>query len=136
MNNGTVSWLSFLIFTSLQTNSNMTSFFRFVDKRAIYRWYNLIRTCAGECDWLYHWQHKLCATLSANVSINYRLTIKISIVLILIIWYLNINRITKTNNFTMWTLSSFGSLRHSHDCKNNNTTKTSSIGCFSEFFIF
>jgi hypothetical protein len=31
-------------------HSNMTSFFRFVDKRAIYRWYNLIRTCAGECD--------------------------------------------------------------------------------------
>ena len=32
--------------------SNMTSlnFFRFVDKREIYRWYNLIRTCAGECD--------------------------------------------------------------------------------------
>ena len=30
--------------------SNMTSFFRFVDKRAIYRWNNLIRTCAGECD--------------------------------------------------------------------------------------
>jgi hypothetical protein len=30
--------------------SNITSFFRFVDKRAIYRWYNLIRTCAGECD--------------------------------------------------------------------------------------
>ena len=29
---------------------NMTSFFRFVDKRAIYKWYNLIRTCAGECD--------------------------------------------------------------------------------------
>jgi hypothetical protein len=28
--------------------SNMTFFFRFVDKRAIYRWYNLIRTCAGE----------------------------------------------------------------------------------------
>jgi hypothetical protein len=26
--------------------SNMASFFRFVDKRAIYRWYNLIRTCA------------------------------------------------------------------------------------------
>jgi hypothetical protein len=31
-------------------NSNITSFFRFVDKRAIYRRYNLIRTCAGECD--------------------------------------------------------------------------------------
>jgi hypothetical protein len=30
--------------------SNMASFFRFVDKRVIYRWYNLIRTCASECD--------------------------------------------------------------------------------------
>jgi hypothetical protein len=30
------------------TYSNMTSFFRFVRQRAIYRWYNLIRTCAGE----------------------------------------------------------------------------------------
>jgi hypothetical protein len=28
-------------------NSNITSFFRFVDKRAIYRWYNLIRTWVG-----------------------------------------------------------------------------------------
>jgi hypothetical protein len=52
-------------------------FFRFVDKWAIYRWYNLIRTCAGECDWLFHWQHKLCATFSANVNINYRLPIKV-----------------------------------------------------------
>ena len=58
-------------------NYNMTSFFRFVDKRAIYRWYNLIRTCAGECDWLFHWQHKLCATFSASVNINYRLPIKV-----------------------------------------------------------
>jgi hypothetical protein len=32
-------------------NFNMTSFFRFLDKRAIYRWYNLIRTCTRECDW-------------------------------------------------------------------------------------
>ena len=65
-------------------NSNMTSFFRFVDKRAIYRWYNLIRTCAGECDWLFHWLHKLCATFSANVNINYRLPIKVRI---LPFWY-------------------------------------------------
>ena len=57
--------------------SNMTSFFGFVDKRAIYQWYNLIRTCASECDWLFHWQHKLCATFSANVNINYRLPIKV-----------------------------------------------------------
>jgi hypothetical protein len=27
------------------TNSNMASCIRFEDKRAIYRWYNLIRTC-------------------------------------------------------------------------------------------
>jgi len=55
----------------------MTSFFRSVDKRAIYRWYNLIRRCAGEYDWLFHWQHKSCATFSANVNINYRLPIKV-----------------------------------------------------------
>ena len=59
------------------TNSNMTSFFRFLDKRVIYRWYNLVHTCAGECDWLFHWQHKWCVTLSANVNINYRLPIKV-----------------------------------------------------------
>ena len=57
--------------------SNMTSFFRFVDKRAIYRWYNLIRTHAAECDWLFHWQHNLCARFSANANINYRLPIKV-----------------------------------------------------------
>ena len=58
-------------------NSNMTSFFRFVDNRVIYRWYNLIRTCAGECDCLFHWQYILCATFSASVNINYRLPIKV-----------------------------------------------------------
>jgi hypothetical protein len=68
--------------------SNITSFFRFVDKRAIYRWYNLIRT------WLFHWQHKLCATFSASVNINYRLPIKVyyrictHIADILLIWRL------------------------------------------------
>jgi hypothetical protein len=56
---------------------NMTSLFRFVDKRAIYWWYNLIRTCVGEYDWLFHWQHKLCTTFSTNVNINYRLPIKV-----------------------------------------------------------
>ena len=58
-------------------DSNMTSLFRLVDKRPIYRWYNLIRTCADECDWLFHWQHKLCATFSASVNINCRLPIKV-----------------------------------------------------------
>ena len=57
--------------------SNMASFFRFVDKQVFYRWYNLIHTCASECDSLFYWQHKLCATFSANVNINYCLPIKV-----------------------------------------------------------
>ena len=69
--------------------SNMTSFFRFVDKRAIYRWYNLIRTCTGERDFpvvnvhvdelssARIWQHKLCETFSANVNLKYCLPIKV-----------------------------------------------------------
>jgi hypothetical protein len=57
--------------------SSMASFFRFVAKWAICRWYNLIRTCAGECDWFFHWQHKLCATFSVSVNINYRLPFKL-----------------------------------------------------------
>jgi hypothetical protein len=32
---------------------------------------------AGECEWLFHWQHKLCATFSASVNINYRLPINV-----------------------------------------------------------
>jgi len=60
----------YFIIIDIYCNSNITSFFRFVDKRAIYRWYNLIRTCAGECD-----QHKLCTTFSASVNIkNSRIT--------------------------------------------------------------
>jgi hypothetical protein len=43
----------------------------------IYRWYDLIRTCAGECDWLFHWWHKLCAAFCVNVNINYRLPSKV-----------------------------------------------------------
>ena len=31
-------------------NANMTSLFRFVNKRGIDRRYNLISTCAGECE--------------------------------------------------------------------------------------
>jgi hypothetical protein len=39
--------------------------------------HNLIRTCAGECDWLFYCQHNLYATFSTNVKINYRLPIKV-----------------------------------------------------------
>jgi hypothetical protein len=72
-----IQYYSFFNITDFIINSNMTFFVSFVDKRAIYRWYNLIRTCAGECDWLFHRQHKLCATFSAIVNINYRLPIKV-----------------------------------------------------------
>ena len=46
--------------------SNMTSFFRFVDKHA-----------PVNVTWLFHWQHKLCVTFSANININYHLPIKV-----------------------------------------------------------
>ena len=68
----------------------MTSFFRFVNKRAIYRLarYNFISTLrvtdfsvvnvhVDELSSARIWPHKLCATLSANVNINYRLPIKV-----------------------------------------------------------
>ena len=52
------------------SNIHVTSFFRFVDKRAMYRWYNLIRKCAGECDWLFRrkctcWWIIVCSNLAA-----------------------------------------------------------------------
>jgi hypothetical protein len=33
---------------------------------------SLISTCADECDWRFHWQHKLCATFSA-IKVYYRI---------------------------------------------------------------
>jgi hypothetical protein len=69
----------------------MTSFFRIVDKRSIY-WLGLISLAhtpvhvtdlpvvnvhVDELSSARIWQHKLCATLSADVNINYRLPIKV-----------------------------------------------------------
>jgi hypothetical protein len=72
------NWSYIILYRKWFPYSNMTSFFRFVNKRArLSIRYNLISTCASECDWLFHWQHKLCATFSANVNINYRLPIKV-----------------------------------------------------------
>jgi hypothetical protein len=72
-------------------NSNMTSFFRFVNKRAIYRLgiislthapvhvtdFPVVNVPVHELSSAQIWQHKLCATLSAHVNINYRLPIKV-----------------------------------------------------------
>ena len=70
--------------------SNMTPFFRFVNIRAIYRLgilslahapvyvidFPIVNVHVDELSSARIWQHKLCATLSANVNINYRLPIK------------------------------------------------------------
>ena len=72
-------------------NSNITSFFRFVKKWAIYRLgiislahvpvhltdFPIVNVHVDELSSARIWQHKLCATLSANVNINYRLPIKV-----------------------------------------------------------
>jgi hypothetical protein len=74
-----------------QINSNTTSFFRFVNKRAIYRLgkislahvpvhvtdFCVVNVHVDELSSAWIWQHKLCATLSANVNTNYRLPIKV-----------------------------------------------------------
>ena len=71
--------------------SNVTSFFRFVNKRAIYRLgiislahvpvhvtdFPVVNVHVDELSSARIWQHKLCATLSANVNINYCLPIKV-----------------------------------------------------------
>ena len=72
-------------------NSNMTSFFHFVNKRAIYRLgiislehapvhvtdFPVANVHVDELSSARIWQHTFCATLSANVNINYRLPIKV-----------------------------------------------------------
>ena len=69
----------------------MTSFFRFVIKRAIYRLgiislahasvhvtdFPVVNVHVYELSSARIWQHKLCATFSTNVNINYRLPIKV-----------------------------------------------------------
>ena len=71
--------------------SNMTSFFRFVEKRAIYRLgiislahavvhmtdLPVVNVHVDELSSTRIWQHKLCSTLSGNVNINYCLPIKV-----------------------------------------------------------
>ena len=72
-------------------NSNITSFFRFVNKRAIYRLsimslahapvhvtdFPIVNVHVDELSSARIWQNKLCATFSASVNINYRLPIKV-----------------------------------------------------------
>ena len=69
----------------------MTSFFRFVDKRSIYRMgiillahapvhvtdFSVVNVHVDELSSAGIWQHKLCATFSEKVNINYRLPIKV-----------------------------------------------------------
>ena len=74
------------------SDSNMTSFFfRFVNKRAIYRLgiislahapvhmtdFPVVNVHVDELSSVRICQYKLCSTLSANVNINYRLPVKV-----------------------------------------------------------
>ena len=59
------------------TNSNMTSFFCIVNKRMSYLFGIISFAHAPVNVTDFHWQHKFCATFSANININYRLPIKI-----------------------------------------------------------
>jgi hypothetical protein len=87
-----ISFLSVLVENcAIITNSNMTSFFRFVNNWVIYRLgiislahtpvhvtdFPVVNVHVDELSSAWIWQHKLCATLSANVNINYRLPIKV-----------------------------------------------------------
>ena len=70
--------------------SNMMSFFRFLNKQAIYRFgiislahapvyvtdFPVVNVHVDELSSARIWQHQLCATLSANVNIYYHLPIK------------------------------------------------------------
>ena len=76
---------------NLDVYSNMTSFFRFVNKRTIHRLgiislahapvhvtdFSFVKVLSDELSSTRFWQHTLCATLSASVNINYRLPIKV-----------------------------------------------------------
>ena len=69
----------------------MMSFFRFVNKRAVYRFgiislahapvhvtdLSVVNIHVDELSSARIWQHKLCATYSASVNINNRLPIKV-----------------------------------------------------------
>ena len=76
---------------SVILNFNMTSFFRFVNKWAIYRLgiislahapvhvtdFPVVNVHVDELSCTRIWQHKLCVTYSTNVNINNRLPIKV-----------------------------------------------------------
>ena len=80
-----------LVLAKAHPNSNLTSFFRFVKKRAIYRLSIIsfahapvhvtdcpvVNVHVDELSSARIWQHKLCATLSANVNVNLCLPIKV-----------------------------------------------------------
>ena len=80
-----------MVYIKNTINSNIMSFFRFVNKRVIYRLgiislahapvhvtdFPVLNVHVDELSSARIWQHKLCATLSANVNINYHLPIKV-----------------------------------------------------------
>ena len=90
----------------------MTSFFRFVNKRAIYRLgiitlayapvhvtdFPVVNVHVDELSYARIWQHKLCATLSVSVNMNYRLPIKVYYI-ICILRHIRIELIHEVQNW-------------------------------------
>jgi hypothetical protein len=81
-------WIATLVFSNIY--SNMTSFFRFVNKRDLSIGYislahapvhvtdfPVVNAHVDELSSARIWHHTLCAKLSASVNINYRLPIKV-----------------------------------------------------------
>jgi hypothetical protein len=102
----------------------MTFFFRFVNQRAIYRLgiislanayvtgFPVLNVHVDELSSARIWQHKLCATLSANVNINYRLQIKVYYRIYTLKTYQNRNKSWKPEcvlsfNMDWWILVNF-----------------------------
>ena len=106
-------------------NFNITSFFRFVNKRAIYRIciislahapvhvtdFPVVNVHVDELSSVRIWQRKLCATYSANININNRLSIKVYYrictlrhirieihILAFMIYFLNMNIVNSLGN--------------------------------------
>jgi len=111
----------------------MTSFFRFVNKRAICRLgiislahapvhvtdFPVVNVHVDKLSFARIWLHKLCATLFANVNINYRLPIKVYAKWPIESTFTIIGRYRTYNNISFFQLKGlipYRHLRHDYCC--------------------
>jgi hypothetical protein len=111
------SWIATSVFSNVY--SNMTSFFRFANKRDLLIGYislahapvhvtdfPVVNVHVDELSSARIWHHTLCATLSANVNINYRLPINVYFH-ICTLWHTRIEIIHGNQN-VFWVLTWVG----------------------------